>query len=635
MVVRLERLCGSAAVWFASLLIFSHSVLALDAASAETGSLEEVSVTGTRTPVRVDDSLASLTVLSDEDIQQRQVLSFQDLFTGEPGIQVSNNGGQGKVSSVFLRGAEASQVLMLVDGVRMGSSTLGTTALQYLPIADIGHVEIVRGPLSSLYGSEAMGGVIQLFARRPTTDGVSVRADAAVGSHNTNSVGGSVSGLTGPLSYGLSANNLSSNGFPNCSGAPYVSPSSPGGGCYVYDTTPDGYHNASGSAHVGWRISESAGVEASLLRSRGGTRYAGSYTNHESFAEQAAFVAAHWSPTDALRLTAQVGQSQDNELDTLNFVEPSSGSLFDTSRDSASLQADWRFAPQQIATFGGDYLRDNISSDVQPVFPVLSRNVTGLFGEYQATFGAQQFAVSVRNDHNSQFGDKTTGSAAWSYRLRHEFKLLASAGTAFHAPTFDELYFPGFGTPSLKPESSTSFEVGLEQRMSALRWSAHVYQRNVHDLIGFDSNFMAANTDEARIRGAELQGAVTLSDWSGSLNVNWLDARNRTPNSSNYGSLLNRRARHTETLEIARQWREFRLGGRLDIEGPRFEDLANTEPLGGFSTLDLLFEWNPLKAWAIQAKVANAFDHRYQTALYYPEDGRNYLVTLRYRPAVL
>ncbi len=626
---------GLAAGLLVSVLSVADGANAVVTANVEGGSLDEVSVTGTRTPVRVDDSLSAVTVFTDETIERRQVQSLQELLTGAPGIQISNNGGLGKVSSVFLRGAEAGHVLVLVDGVRMGSSTLGTTAFQYLPMDEIDHVEVVRGPLSSLYGSEAIGGVIQLFTRRATTDGVSLRGDSSAGSHGTYSIGGGIEGLSRGLSFGVSLSNLTSDGYPNCTGAPYLSPAAPGGGCFVYDTARDGYHNASASAHIGWQLGESGDIEASFLRSQGGTRYAGSFTNHERFVEQAALVAAHWTPLEALRVTAQIGQSRDNELDTLDFVEPSSGNLFDTTRNSASLQIDWQVAANQILTLGSDYLRDTIASDVQPSFPITARNVTGIFGEYQGMFGAQHFAISVRNDHNTQFGEKTTGNAAWSLRLPADFKLSASAGTAFRAPSFDELYFPGFGTPTLKPESSTSYELGVEQRLPAVRWSTHLFQRNVRDLIGFDSNFLAANTDIVRIRGAELLSSASLGDWSGTLNIDWLDPRNRTPHSPNYDNLLNRRARHVETLELSRKLRALRGTVRFNVEGPRFEDLANSEALGGFSTFDVLFEWTLRHEWTLQAKIANTLDHRYQTALYYPEDGRNFLITLRYRPAAL
>ena len=599
--------------------------------SSEDSGLQPVVVTATRTAVPLDDTLASVTVISRKEIEERQILSLQDLFEGEAGIEISNNGGLGKASSVFIRGANADQILVMVDGVRMGSATLGTTLFQYLPVDQINRVEIVRGPLSSLYGSEAMGGVIQIFTRPPLKDGVTIGADAAAGSHSTSKIGGSIDVSSGPLYYGLSASNLASNGYANCTGAPYISPASPGGGCYVYDFSPEGFHDVSAAAHVGYRFSKDAYAEATFMRSQGGTRYAGSYTNHQSFVEQVASLAGHWSPVSALHLTAQAGQSRDNEIDTLDFVEPP-GSLFDTIRNSASVQADWTVEPHQTLTAGADYLKDTISSDT--VFPVTSRSVTGVFGEYQGAFGPIELTMSGRHDRNSQFGGKSTGSVAVGYHLTKSLRAMASVGTGFHAPSFNDLYFPGFGNPALQPETSHSYEVGLDQDLGVAGWSLHAYETRLHDLISFDNpQFTPENTDIARIRGVELQGHVSLRKWTANLTGSWLDPRNRTPGSANYGKLLPRRARVTGRFELARQWPwSLRSAVRVNVSGPTFDDAGNTSRLGGYTTLDALLQYSPAKQWTLQAKVGNLTDRRYQTALYYPQDRRNYLFTVRYSP---
>ncbi len=607
------------------------AALADSPSSVDDSGLQQIIVTATRTAVPLDDSLASVTVISRKEIESRQILSLQDLFQGEAGIEISNNGGLGKASSVFIRGANADQVLVMVDGVRMGSATLGTTLFQYLPVDQIDRVEIARGPFSSLYGSEAMGGVIQIFTKPPQKDGVTIRADASAGSHSTSKIGGSVDVSSGPLYYGLSASNLASNGYANCTGAPYVSPASPGGGCYVYDLSPEGFHDVSASAHIGYRFSAGADAEATFMRSQGGTRYAGGYTNHQSFVEQVASLAGHWSPVAALRVTAQAGQSRDDEIDTLDFVEPP-GNLFDTIRNSASLQADWTLEPHQVLTAGADYLKDKIASDT--VFPVTARSVTGVFAEYQGMFGPAELTLSGRHDRNSQFGGESTGSLAAGYHLTKTLRIIASLGTGFHAPSFNDLYFPGFGNPTLRPETSHSYEVGLAQDTAAAGWSLHAYETRLHDLISFDNpQFTPENTDVARIRGVELQGHLNSRQWSANLTGTWLDPRNRTPGSPNYGKLLPRRPRVTGRLELARQWPwTLRSALRINASGRSYDDAGNTSPLGGYTTLDALIQYSPAKQWTLQAKVGNLTDRRYQTALYYPQDGRNYLFTVRYAP---
>lgn len=617
----------------AALLGFSLMQSAAAATDGSDDSLHKVTVTATRTSVPVKDVLASVTVLTRKQIRARQVLSLQDLFEGEAGIQISNNGGLGKASSVFIRGANADQTLVLINGVRVGSATLGTTLFQYLPVDQISRVEIVRGPLSSLYGSEAMGGVIQIFTGPPKRQGLTVQADAAIGSHRTSTIGGSVDVGDGPLYYGVSASNLTSNGYANCTGAPYVSAASPGGGCYVSDPRPDGFHDVSTSAHLGYRFTGSFDAVATFLRSQGGTRYAGSYTNHQSFVEQVASLAGHWKPLAALRVTIQAGQSRDNEIDTLDFVEPP-GNLFDTLRNSASLQADWTLAAHQILTLGGDYLRDTIASDT--VFPVTARRVSGVFAEYQGGYGPIELTMSGRHDDNTQFGGKSTGSMAIGHHFTPSLRVMASVGTGFHAPTFNDLYYPGFGNPTLRPESSRSYEIGVDQSLATSGWSVHAYETRLRNLISYDNPmFIPENTDYARIRGVELQGHLTVGVWSAKMTGSWLDPRNLTPGSANYDKLLARRARATGRVEVSRRWPlHLRSAARVQMSGPSFDDAANTARLGGYTTVDLLLEWRPAKRWVLQAKVGNVTDRRYQTALYYPQDGRNYLLTVRYSPLI-
>jgi len=187
--------------------------------------------------------------------------------------------------------------------------------------------------------------------------------------------------------------------------------------------------------------------------------------------------------------------------------------------------------------------------------------------------------------------------------------------------------------PSVVERETGAERQVLEQRQVVRRWSIHAFESVVHNLISYDAvAFAPENTDEARTRGVEFDGGFKAGAWSGDLTATWLDPRDRAVGSPNYNNLLPRRARGTGRLEVARTWGAFRVAGRLNVAGPRFDDLANTESLGGYTTLDTLIEWTPAKQWVLQGKIGNATDRRYETALFYPQDGRNFLVTLRYRP---
>ena len=582
-----------------------------------------VVVTATRTNQSIDDALSAVTIITRADIEARQATSVQELLTGEAGVQISNNGGLGKATALFLRGTDADQVLVLVDGVKLTSATLGTTAFEYLPVEEIERIEIVRGPRSSLYGSEAVGGVIQIFTRRGHGE-PQLTASAGGGSHNTENASAGFSGSTSGLSYSASSSYLGSDGYVSCRGTPVP----PGGGCFTFDFTPDGFHNASQSARIGYDFSDTSNVEVTALRAQGGTRFAGTFVNHESFVQQTAGVTGRWSPLSSLHLTIRAGQSRDEARDDLNSVPQT---RFDTLHSQGTLQADWQLAPQHLLTLGTDAQRDSVASSVG--YAVSSRRDIGGFLEYQGGFASERFSISARHDDNEQFGGQATGSAAWSHRFAGGRRLTASFGSAFRAPTFNELYYPFFGNPALRPEHSRSAELGLDGSRGEAQWSLHTFETRVKDLIAFDSSFLPANIGTAVIRGAEGQLIARRAASTASLIVTWLDPRNRTPGSAEGGNLLPRRARLSSRLELGHQWASVHFTARLNAVGRRFEDLANTQRLGGYITLDLLGSFAPAQQWSVEAKLANVSGRRYETAEFYPQDGRTGWITLRYQPS--
>ena len=597
-------------------------LLASAAAQAQ-GDAATVVVTATRTSQSIDDALTSVTVITRADIQARQAASVQELLTGEAGVQISNNGGLGKATALFLRGTEADQVLVLVDGVKLTSATLGTTAFEYLPVEEIDRIEIVRGPRSSLYGSEAVGGVIQIFTRRGQGEPL-LTASAGGGSHSTENTSAGLSGSASSLSYSVSSSYLGSDGYVSCRGTPVP----PGGGCFTFDFAPEGFHNASQSARIGYDFSDTASAEFTALRAQGGTHFAGTFVNHENFVQQTAGVTGRWSPLSSLHLTIRAGQSRDEATDDLNLVPQS---RFDTLHSQGTLQVDWQLATQHLLTLGTDAQRDSVASSV--AYAVSSRRDIGSFLEYQGGFASERWSVSARHDDNEQFGGQATGSAAWSHGLAGGLRLIASFGTAFRAPTFNELYYPFFGNPALRPEHSRSAELGIDGSRAEAQWSLHTFETRVNDLIAFDSRFLPANIETAVIRGAEGQVSARRAASTASLIVTWLDPRNRTPGSAEDGNRLPRRARLSGRLELGHQWANVHFAARLNAVGPRFEDLANTQRLGGYTTLDLLSSFAPAQQWSVEAKLANVSARHYETAEFYPQDGRTGWISLRYHPS--
>ena len=238
----------------------------------------------------------------------------------------------------------------------------------------------------------------------------------------------------------------------------------------------------------------------------------------------------------------------------------------------------------------------------------------------------------MRRDDNEQFGEHNTGNAAWGYTLHRGLRLSASYGTAFKSPTFNELYYPGYGNANLRPEESRSVEFGLSGKTNWGTWSSNVYETQIDDLIAFDaSTFAPANIDQARIRGFEAILTSQIKAWNFTTNVTLLDPENRS-SGANSGNVLPRRAEQSLRLDAGHQVGKYTLGATLFAEGKRYDDLANTRELSGYATVDLRAEYNLAQDWLLQARIENLLDKDYETAAFFNQPGRGFYMTLRYQP---
>ncbi len=224
-----------------------------------------------------------------------------------------------------------------------------------------------------------------------------------------------------------------------------------------------------------------------------------------------------------------------------------------------------------------------------------------------------------------------TGSLAAGYRFRNRLRVNASYGTAFKAPSFNELYFPFFGNPNLDPEKSKSYEVAVARDESWGGWSLHAFQNKIDDLIGFDAVFTPVNIDEARIRGLEAQVDTQLAGWMLNAAATVMDPDNRS-DGANKGNQLTRRPKRSFRLDVDRQFNQWSIGSTFVAESKRYDDLANTRELGGFGTLDMRAGYEVVRSWTLEASANNLFDKDYQTVEYFEQDGRNYFISLNYRP---
>jgi vitamin B12 transporter len=586
-------------------------------ADGEQTALAPVVVTATRTAETADAALASVTVIDRAQIEQRQAQTIEDLLRGTAGIEFGNTGGPGEETSLFLRGTNPSQVVVLVDGVKVGSATTGQTPFQYIPVDQIERIEVVRGPLSSLYGSEAIGGVIQIFTRKgggPLTPQVTIGG----GSYGTYNAAGGISAGGDNGSFSLYGSYQNSAGINSCH-SPLA--------CGVVEPDRDGYDNLAGSARAGYRFSTAIQLDLTWFGTKAHTDFDGALVNQSNTVQQVFGAKLLLTPLQNWDVNLFAGHSLNNEDDLKNgaFVDS-----FDTSRDLLSLQNNVYIGKSQTLTAGVDYQRDQVGGSTD--YTVDSRTDWGLFGEYQATFAGQDLRASLRRDDNQQFGAYTTGNAAWGHTFGNGLRVIASYGTAFKAPTFNDLYYPLYGNPDLKPEQSRSYEIGLSRNQPWGHWSLNLYETKISDLIVLrPPDYLPVNFDKARIRGLEAIVSARIAGWNVVSNLTLLDPVNESAGPNN-GNLLPRRAQQSFRLDVDRAFGRFNFGGSLYVAGRRFEDPANTIRLDPYALVGLRVEYALSKAWLLQGRVENLLNANYQTAAYYNQPGRAGYLTLRYQP---
>jgi vitamin B12 transporter len=605
-----------------SLVLFSSQ-------AAPAQELEQLIVTAARIPEPEDQSFFSSTLLTRADIEARQVSSVQDLLADLAGISIDSTGGLGQQSSVFIRGADSDHTLLLIDGVRVGSATLGSAPFEIIPLEQIDHIEVVRGPRSTLYGSDAVGGVIQIFTRQAGDPGATLGGSAMTGSYDTHEFTG-YAAARGRAAWGsISADVLTTGGLAACLPSGVA-------GCFdpAAPQLPDGHQNRSGSLSAGVRLTDQLTASADVLYTHGWTAFDGAgFDDRLDFGEKV--LSAHLDQTlgAGWHVRLMAGRDEDDERD---FLDVTPVGTFDSVRNSASLQADGKLGEAVKLVSGVDYEDVHVDSDTP--FAASSRTTRAGFSELHADFAGWSALAGARFEDNEQFGAHWTGNLGLTRRLGVGVRFMLTWGTAFRAPTFDELYFPGFGNPNLKPETSQSWETGLDGGEGALRWSLHAYQTTLDEEISIDPlTFLPLNIDRSRIRGVELQGDWHGADWVVGGQLTGLEPLNVSPGAG-YDDLLPRRAQQSASLTVRRLLRPAPAGGAdgsvgvvARWEGRRYDDLANTLPMGGYLTVDLLTQWRLAHDWTLEARVANLFDRAYQTAAYYAEPGRSYGVTIRYR----
>lgn len=580
--------------------------------------LAPVVVTATRTPTRADETISEVTVLDRAEIERATGRTLPELLARQPGVLFWSNGGLCKIGSVSLRGLESRHTLLLIDGVRYGSATAGIPIWDNLPLEAIERIEIVRGPMSGLYGSDAAGGVVQLFTRQGA-EGLSSNASVTAGSGRYGQVTGGVRAGQGAFEGSAQIQRTENRGFSATnSGVPFGS----------FNDDPDGCRHNSGNAQFGWRLGQDWRADVQGLQSSSVTGYDdGPGVDSRSRLLTELLSVQVGGPVNSLwRSSVRLARSVD-ENETL--ASASAFASLGTTR-SVQRQLTWE---NTLATAWGSavLLAEHLQQEVSrpgTQYPVTDRTIRSLAAGLNGTVAGHHWQASLRSDRNSQFGNQTTGALGYGFDLTPQWRAAASYGTSFVAPSFNQLYFPNFGNPNLLPEKGRSAELSLRWAQAEHQVRAAYFDNRIRGYIS--SGPAPTNIPRTRSDGFSLSYEGQWSDWAFGASADRTDPRNTTSGSASNGKLLPRRAQSSAKASADVRVNAWTYGASLVAVGRRFEDAANTQTLGGYATLDLRADWRLAPAWVLGLRLNNVGDKAYETSLGYNQPGREGFVTLRY-----
>lgn len=588
--------------------------IASSAAFADTVDPDTVVVTATRTPQRAADVIADTTVIHAEEIRRSGAGSVADILQRQRGVEIVRNGPAGASTSVYLRGANSNQVLVLLDGVRLGSSTTGAAAWNAVPLAAIDRIEIVYGPLSTLYGADAIGGVIQIFTRKGE-GAPSVTASVGAGSDATRQADAGIYGSSGgpnAINYAFSAGYEDADGF-----------SATRQGTSSYNPDDDGYRRRNANGRVSMVVAPGHEVGAQFLVSRLYSQYDSGAASFDVHNDQELNTAAVFMTNQILpnwRSTVQYARSEDK-----------SGSFTSTSTSQIDTRQD-DFTWQNTIAIGADTLQLLYTHRKEEV-PTMERSrITNSYAAaYSAKRGAHLVDVSARQDR-SVYGSQNTGAAGYGYDFGNGLRATASVGTSFRAPTFNELYYPGYGLETNQPEKGRNREVGLRYDGDGFQVDASYFHNRLTDMIVSSTpcpdgraSSCAYNVNKGLLEGFSLAGSTRLMGVNLRASLDWQDPRDETS-----GKQLARRAKKFANLAADYTLGTVKTGAEVTLSGERFDNAANTNRLGGYGLVNLYSSWQFTPDWSLLVRVNNVGDKQYETARFYNTSGRTWFAALRY-----
>lgn len=571
---------------------------------------DAVVVTASRTEQRIRDAIPHTTVLTRKEIRDSQATDLPALLRSEAGFEAAQNGGVGTTfSPLSLRGGTSARTLVLIDGVRVEDAGFNTTALQHIMLDQVERIEIVRGNVSSLYGSNAIGGVIQVFTARGK-GAPAPSAELMAGSRDTSRLRFGYGGAIGDTRFNVAASRFDTGGFSAID--PSVAPAA--------NPDRDGYRNDSASLSLSHRLSGAHEIGFSLLGARAHLDYdqvgflqvpTNVHRSRHELATGQVFWAAQLAQSWKARFAAS--DSNDRRRDTLN-------GNFNNRSSSRNNQFTWdndlQITPYHRLSFGLEYLRATL--DTASTFgtaPLRRREAESARLGYLGRFGRHSVQANLRRDEYSDAGSADTWLAGYGFDLTEEWRLTASRSTAFRAPTFFDLDPRLLGDPNLKPERARSNELGVQWARGRDRVRVVAFQTRFQDAIVSDAAFFRRNAGFAEVQGVESSYSGVLWGFDVRASFTVQDPVEQDTAGGPIREAL-RRSQKLAAISAHRTHGAWRLGGELrgagshrdaDINAP-----ATTVYEAGYTVLNLMARYNISKNLYLAARVENALDEDYR-----------------------
>ena len=589
--------------------------------------LGEVVVTATRLEQPLNQSLASTTVITAQDIRDSQAPDVPTILRNVAGVEVSQNGGIGKSSGVFLRGTNSDDVLVLVDGVRINSATTGMTSLDQIMLDQVDHIEVVRGNVSSLYGSEAIGGVIQIFTKHGH-GAPSANVSAGLGSQGTRRLSTGFGGATGETDFNVQLSTFKTDGVSALN--PVLVPSA--------NPDQNGYRNNSISANVGHTFDSDHRITATVFGSNGNNQYDSAFnpnptdanTNREQIWKFS--LASDDQITKDWHSKLQLANGVDQYRDFLNGIPSAFGSLFQTTSNQLTWQNTLHLDDSKQLLMGAESLQQKVSSDINPGYAQDSRTVNSMFAGYTGRYDVHQLQANLRQDRNSQYGNATTGLLGYGYSLTDAWRATTSYSTAFKAPTFNDLYYPGYGNPALKPEHASNFEAGAHYSVTGgQQFDAVYFDNHIRDMINavlvdpVNYVYQAQNVSRARMNGFEFDYAGRFGDTGVKAALTSQNPRDETT-----GLQLDRRSKLHSSLGLTQQLGVWQLGGEWMYSGTR-PDASSTQTLAAYNVFNLTAGYAISKETRLSLRADNLTNQNDSNAYGYNPLGRRVFAGINYQ----